>query len=110
MIRLGKVVTAPIIMVENTKMIDIFNIVLENPELFIILIRKILNKNVIYPLLHCDLDTAAMIDYYLNPKNKEMFAILYIIMVTFHPDFSFHQNVIERSFVHDLQRITNIRF
>lgn len=34
MIKLGKVVTAPIIMVEKTNTIGIFNIVLENPELF----------------------------------------------------------------------------
>ena len=72
--------------------------------------RATLNTNVMYPLLHCDLDTTALIDYYLNPKNKEMFAILYIIMFTSHPDLSFDQFVIERSFVHDLQKITNVGF
>ena len=49
-------------------------------------------------------------DSCLDPEQKEMFVVPYVMVVTFHPELEFNRIIVERSFLHAFQKLTTIDY
>lgn len=56
------------------------------------------------------LETTAPTDSCLDPEDKNMFAVSYVIIFTFYPDLNFQRVIIERSFGYSLEKLTTLGY
>lgn len=56
-----------------------------------------------------DCDNNAPTDSCLDPENREMFAISYVIIFAFRPELNFDRIIIERSFGYNLTKTHKFR-
>ena len=54
---------------------------------------------------YIDFETTAPTDDCLDPDNRRMFAVFYVVIFAFHPELSFDRIIIERSFGHSLAQL-----
>ena len=59
---------------------------------------------------YIDFETTAPTDECLDPENRKMFAVSYVILFTFHPDLDIDCAIIERSFVHSRKKLTSLNY
>ena len=57
-----------------------------------------------------DFETTAPNDECLDPENRKMFAVSYVIIFAFHPDLDINSVVIERSFGHSREKLTSLNY
>ena len=55
-------------------------------------------------------ETTAPTDECLDPKNRKMFAVSYVIIFAFHPDLDIDHVIIERSFGHSREKLTSLNY
>ena len=58
-----------------------------------------LKRNILL-MTYIDFETTATTDDFLDPENKKMIAVSYVINFAFHPDLQFDRIIIGRSFGH----------
>ena len=54
--------------------------------------------------------TASTDQQWLDPKNRKMFAVSYVIIFTFHPDLHIDHVTVERSFGHSLKGLADLSY
>ena len=54
--------------------------------------------------------TTAPTDDCLDPENRKMFAVFYVIIFAFHPDLDIDCIIIERSFGHSREKLTSLNY
>ena len=60
---------------------------------------------------YIDLETSTPTDQqWIDPENRKLFAVSYIIIFTFHPDLHIDRVIIERSFGHSLERLADLSY
>ena len=59
---------------------------------------------------YADFETITPTDDYLDPENRQMFAVSYAIIFAFHPDLNLERAIIERSFGHSLEDLISINY
>ena len=59
---------------------------------------------------YADFETIAPTDYYLDPENRQMFAVSYAIIFVFHPDLKLQRVIIERIFGRSFGDLTSINY
>ena len=81
--------------------------------MFIILITKTLSyqdnfhaKGDVPFVIYFDFETAAPTDTCLDPKQKKMFVISYVMIVAFHPELQIDRIIIQRSFAHSIEQLS----
>lgn len=62
------------------------------------------------PVAYIGFETTAPSDTSLNPENRNLYAVSYVIIFAFHPDFRIKCVIIERSFGHSLQQLNNLNY
>lgn len=55
-------------------------------------------------------ETTAPTDCCLDPEDKNVFAVSYVIIFTFYPDLNFQRVIIERSFGYSLEKHTTLDY
>ena len=61
-------------------------------------------------VIYFDCETTAANDSCLDPEQKEMLVVSYVMVVTFHPELEFNRIIVERSFLHAFQKLTTIDY
>ena len=59
---------------------------------------------------YIDFETTAPTDDYLDPECNKMNVVSYVIILAFHPNLNLPRIIIERSFGHSLERLSQIDF
>ena len=59
---------------------------------------------------YIDFETTAPTDSFLDPKDKNMFAVSYVKIFAFQPDLNFERVIIERSFGHSLDKLITVDY
>ena len=59
---------------------------------------------------YIDFETTAPTDDCLDPENKKMYAVSYVIIFAFHPELKIDRVIIERSFGHSQARILSLNY
>ena len=54
--------------------------------------------------------TAPTAQRWIDPKNRKMFAVSYVIIFEFSPDLHIDRVIIERSFGHSLERLADLSY
>ena len=73
--------------------------------------RTILQQMVIYLfVVYFDFETTAPADNCLDPEQRKMFVVSYVMIVTFHPALNLDRVIICRSFVHTSDQPSNIDY
>ena len=54
--------------------------------------------------------TASTDQQWLDPKNRKMFAVSYVIIFAFHPDLHIDRVIVERSFGHSLKGLADLSY
>ena len=63
------------------------------------------------PVAYIDFETTAPTDTCLNPENRNVYIVSYVIVFAFHPDLTqINRVIIERSFGHSLQKINELSY
>ena len=57
-----------------------------------------------------DFETTALTDNCLDPEQKKMFVVSYVMIVAFHPALNLERVIIYRSFAHTLEQLSNINY
>ena len=61
--------------------------------------------------IYFDFETTSPTDSeYLNPEEKKMFVMSYVIVVAFHPHFNFNRIVVQRSMCHPKEEMTSVNY
>ena len=55
-------------------------------------------------------ETTAPTDNCLDPEQKEMFVVSYVMIVAFHPELKLNRIIVERSFAHSFQKSRTIDY
>ena len=61
-------------------------------------------------LVYFDYETTATTDNCLDPEQKEMFVMSYVMIVAFYPGLKLNRIIIERSFGHSFEKLTTIDY
>ena len=61
-------------------------------------------------VLYFDLETTALTDNCLDPEQKKMFVVSYVLIVAFHPALKLNRIIIQRSYAHSLQQLTSLNY
>ena len=68
------------------------------------------NKGDIPFTIFFNFETTATTDNFLDPEQKKMFAVSYVMIVAFHPALKLDQIIIYRSFAHPIEPLTTLNF
>ena len=68
------------------------------------------NKGDVPFVIFFDFETTAPTDNCLDPEQKTMFVISYVMIVAFHPVLKLDRIIIYRSFAHSLEQLTTLNF
>ena len=60
--------------------------------------------------VYFDFETTAPTDNCLDPEQKKMFVVSYVIIVAFHPALQLDRVIVYRSFAHTLDQLSNIEY
>lgn len=60
-------------------------------------------------VFYCDFETTAPTGSQ-SPEGTVIFAVSYIIVFAFHPDLNFERIIVERSFGHNLSKLTYVAY
>ena len=61
--------------------------------------------------IYFDFETTSPFDFeWLNPEDKKMFVMSYVIIVAFHPHFNFERILIRRSVSHTKEELTSVNY
>ena len=97
---------------------DIWKIVQENQAVYIILIINVslvtkitclLNGTSLF-VVYFDFETTAPTDNCLDPEQKKLFVVSYVMIVAFHPELKLDQIIIDRSFAHSLEQLATLDY
>ena len=61
-------------------------------------------------IIYFDLETTAPTDNCLDPEQKKMFVVSYVMIVAFHPELKLDRIIIQRSFAHSIEQLTNLDY
>ena len=61
-------------------------------------------------VIYFNYETTAATDNCLDPEQKEMFVVSYVIVVAFHPELEFNRIIVVCSFSHTFQKLTTIDY
>ena len=56
------------------------------------------------------LKATAPTDTCLDPEQKKMFVVSYVMIVAFHPELKLDRIIIQRSFAHSIEQLTNLDY
>ena len=59
---------------------------------------------------YANFETIATSDDYQDPENRKMFAVSHAIVFAWHPDLKLERVIIERSFGHSLDELTDLKY
>ena len=68
------------------------------------------HKENISLVAYIDFETTALTDDCLNPGNRKMCAVSYVIVLAFHPDLDIDHVIIERSFGHSCEKLSSLNY
>ena len=68
------------------------------------------NKGDLPFVIYFDFETTAPTDNQLDPEQKKMFVVSYVIIVAFQPALKLEQIIVYRSFAHSLAQLTNLDY
>ena len=57
-------------------------------------------------VIYFDFETTARTDNCLDPEQKKMFFVSYVMIVAFHPELKLDRIIIQRSFTHSIEQLT----
>ena len=60
--------------------------------------------------VYANFETIATSDDYQDPENRKMFAVSHAIVFAWHPDLKLERVIIERSFGHSLDELTDLKY
>ena len=60
--------------------------------------------------IYSNFETTAPTDNCLDPEQKKMFVVSYVMIVAFHPDLHLDRIIIQRSFAHSLEQLTTLDY
>ena len=60
--------------------------------------------------IYFDFETTAPTDNRLDPEQKKMFVVSYVMVVAFHPALKLERIIIYRSFAHSVEQLTNLTY
>lgn len=60
--------------------------------------------------IYFDFETTAPTDNCLDPEQKEMFVVFYVMIATFHPRLQLDRIIVNRSFAHSLEQLTTVNY
>ena len=58
-------------------------------------------------VIYFDFKTTAPTDNCLDPEQKKMFVVSYVIIVAFNPELNLDRIIIQRSFAHPMEQLTS---
>ena len=58
-------------------------------------------------VIYFDFETTAPTDNCLDPEQKKMFVISYVMIVAFNPELNLDRIIIQRSFAHSIEQLTS---
>ena len=61
-------------------------------------------------IIYFDLETTAPTDNCLDPEQKKMFVVSYVMIVAFHPELKLDRIIIQRSFAHSIEQLTSLDY
>ena len=65
--------------------------------------------NVLF-VIYFDFETTAPTDNILDPKQKQLFVVSYVMIVAFNPDLKLNLIIIQRSFAHSSEQLTSLNY
>ena len=68
------------------------------------------NKGDVPFVIFFDFETTAPTDNCLDPEQKTMFVVSYVMIVAFHPVLKLDRIIIYRSFAHSLEQLTTLNY
>ena len=60
--------------------------------------------------IYSDFETTAPTDNCLDPEQKKMFVVSYVMIVAFHPDLHLDRIITQRCFAHSLEQLTTLDY
>ena len=61
-------------------------------------------------VVYLDFETTAPADNCLDPEQKKMFVVSYVMIVAFHPELKLDRIIIYRSFAHSVEQLTTLDY
>ena len=61
-------------------------------------------------VVYFDFETTAPVDNYLDPEQKKMFAISYVMIVAFNAELNLDRIIIQRSFAHSVEQLSSLDY
>ena len=61
-------------------------------------------------VLYFGLETTSLTDNCLDPEQKKMFVVSYVLIVAFHPALKLNRIIIQRSYAHSLEQLTSLNY
>ena len=61
-------------------------------------------------VIYFDFETTAPTDNCLDPEQKKMFVVSYVMIVAFHPELKLDRIIIQRSFAHSIEQLTSLDY
>ena len=61
-------------------------------------------------VLYFGLETTSLTDNCLDPEQKKMFVVSYVLIVAFHPALKLNRIIIQRSYAHSSEQLTSLNY
>ena len=61
-------------------------------------------------VIYFDFETTAPTDNCLDPEQKKMFVISYVMIVAFNPELNLDRIIIQRGFAHSVEQVTSLYY
>ena len=61
-------------------------------------------------VIYFDFETTAPTDNCLDPEQKKMFVVSYVMIVAFNPELNLERIIIQRSFAHSIDQLTSLNY
>ena len=61
-------------------------------------------------VIYFDFETTAPTDNCLDPVQKEMFVVLYVMIVAFSPELNLERIIIQRCSAHSIEQLTSLNY
>ena len=61
-------------------------------------------------IIYFHFETTAPTDYCLDPEQKKIFVVSYVMIVAFHPELEQDRIVIQRSYSHSIEQLTSLNY
>ena len=61
-------------------------------------------------VIYFDFETTAPTDNCLDPEQKKMFVVLYVMIVAFNPELNLERIIVQRSFAHSIDELTSLNY